>query len=51
VKLLQRAGTQKCSPKLMALGYSLRQCQRWFPAYRETHLSGLLARGMHERGP
>ena len=34
-----------------ALGYSRRQCQRWFIAYREEGLEELLVSRVGERGP
>lgn len=34
-----------------ALGYSRRQCQRWFTAYGKGALSELLVSRLHERGP
>ena len=34
-----------------ALGYSWRQCQRWFSTYRREGLGELLVSRVHERGP
>ena len=34
-----------------ALGYSRRQCQRWFIAYRQEGLDELLVSRVSERGP
>ncbi len=33
------------------MGYSRRQCQRWFIAYRREGLEELLVSRVHERGP
>ncbi len=54
VKMLRLLKSEEC-PTLgeaaEALGYSRRQCQRWFITYREEGLEGLLVSRVHERGP
>jgi transposase len=53
VKMLRLLKSAECSnlgEAADALGYSWRQCQRWFAAYREDGLGGLLVSRVHERG-
>lgn len=54
VKMLRLLKTEEC-PTLgeaaEALGYSRRQCHRWFTTYRREGLEGLLVSRVHERGP
>ncbi len=54
VKMLRLLKSEQCSnlrEAAEALGYSRRQCQRWFIAYRREGLEGLLVSWVHERGP
>src|SRR3954447_15291178 len=54
VKMLRLLKSGECSnlgQAAEALGYSWRQCQRWFAAYKEGALSELLVSRVHERGP
>jgi transposase len=54
VKMLRLLKSGKCrnlAETAEELGYSWRQCQRWFAAYREGGLSELLVSRVHERGP
>jgi transposase len=54
VKMLRLLKSGECSnlgQAAEALGYSWRQCQRWFAAYKEGGLSELLVSRVHERGP
>src|SRR3954470_21026749 len=54
VKMLRLLKLGECSnlgQAAEALGYSWRQCQRWFAAYKEGGLSELLVSRVHERGP
>lgn len=54
VRMLRLLKSGECSSLLKvakALGYSRRQCQRWFIAYRREGLEELLVSRLHERGP
>lgn len=54
VKMLRLLKSEECSnlrETAEALGYSRRQCQRWFITYREEGLEELLVSRVHERGP
>src|SRR3954465_4689820 len=54
VKMLRLLKSGECSnlgQAAEALGYSWRQCQRWFAAYKEGGLSELLVSRVHERAP
>ncbi len=54
VKMLRLLKSEECSnlgEAAEALGYSRRQCQRWFITYREEGLEELLVSREHERGP
>src|SRR5829696_5567705 len=52
VRLLRLLKSEECSnlgEVAQALGYSWRQCQRWFASYREGGLEELLKSRVHER--
>jgi transposase len=54
VKMLRLLKSEECSnlgEAAEALGYSRRQCQRWFIIYRREGLKELLVSRVHERGP
>jgi transposase len=54
VKMLRLLKSEECSnlgEAAKALGYSRRQCQRWFITYRKEGLEELLLSRVHERGP
>ena len=54
VKMLRLLKSGECAnlgEAAEALGYSRRQCQRWFIAYRREGLEELLVSRVHERGP
>jgi len=54
VKMLRLLKSEECSnlgEAAEALGYSRRQCQRWFITYREEGLEELLVSRVGERGP
>ena len=54
VRMLRLLKSEECSTLGEAaevLGYSRRQCHRWFATYREEGLEGLLVSRVHERGP
>ncbi len=54
VKMLKLLKSEECSnlaEAAEALGYSRRQCQRWFITYRREGLEELLVSRVHERGP
>ena len=54
VKMLRLLKSEECSTlgqAAEALGYSRRQCQRWFITYREEGLEELLVSRVGERGP
>jgi transposase len=53
-KMLRLLKSEECSSlgeAAKALGYSRRQCQRWFIAYRQEGLDELLVSRVGERGP
>ncbi|MCA1838481.1 MAG: winged helix-turn-helix domain-containing protein [Actinobacteria bacterium] len=54
VKMLRLLKSGECSnlgQAAEALGYSWRQCQRWFATYRKGSLKELLVSRVDERGP
>jgi transposase len=54
VKMLRLLKSEECfnlGEAAKALGYSRRQCQRWFITYRREGLKELLLSRVHERGP
>jgi transposase len=54
VKMLRLLKSEECSnlgEAAEALGYSRRQCQRWFVTYRKEGLDELLVSRVSERGP
>jgi transposase len=54
VKMLRLLKSEECSnlgEAAKALGYSRRQCQRWFLTYRQESLEELLVSRVGERGP
>ena len=54
VKMLRLLKSGECSnlgEAAEALGYSRRQCQRWFLTYKQEGLEKLLVSRVHERGP
>jgi len=54
VKMLRLLKSGECSnlgEAAKALGYSRRQCQRWFLIYKQEGLEKLLVSRVHERGP
>jgi transposase len=54
VKMLRLLKSGECSnleEAAKALGYSRRQCQRWFLTYKQEGLEKLLVSRVHERGP
>jgi transposase len=54
VRMLRLLKSEECSnlgEAAETLGYSRRQCQRWFITYREEGLEELLVSRVHERGP
>jgi transposase len=54
VKMLRLLKSEECrnlGEAAEALGYSWRQCQRWFASYREGGLDELLVSRVGERGP
>jgi transposase len=54
VKMLRLLKSEECSTlgeAAEALGYSRRQCQRWFITYREEGLEELLVSRVGDRGP
>src|ERR687889_1542224 len=53
VRMLRLLKSEECSnlgEVARALGYSWRQCQRWFASYRKGGLEELLKSRVHERG-
>ena len=53
VRMLRLLKSEECSnlgEVAQALGYSWRQCQRWFTSYRKGGLEELLKSRVHERG-
>ena len=54
VKMLRLLKSAECSnlgEAAKALGYSRRQCQRWFLTYKQEGLEKLLVSRVHKRGP
>ena len=51
LKLLKSGECPNLGEAAQALGYSWRQCQRWFATYREGGLDELLVSRVDERGP
>lgn len=54
VKMLRLLKSAECSnlgEAAKALGYSRRQCQRWFLTYKQEGLEKLLVSRVSERGP
>ena len=51
LRLLKSGESSNLGQAAEALGYSWRQCQRWFTAYKEGGLNELLVSRVHERGP
>jgi transposase len=54
VRMLRLLKSEECADlgkAAEALGYSRRQCQRWFIVYRREGLEKLLVSRVHERGP
>jgi len=53
VRMLRLLKSEECKnlgEAAEALGYSWRQCQRWFSSYREGGIDELLKSRVHERG-
>ena len=53
VRMLRLLKSEECSnlsEAARALGYSWRQCQRWFASYQEGGIEELLKSRVHERG-
>jgi len=53
VRMLRLLKSEECSnlgEAARALGYSWRQCQRWFACYRKGGIEELLKSRVHERG-
>jgi Winged helix-turn helix len=50
LRLLKSEECSNLGEVAQALGYSWRQCQRWFKSYREEGLEELLKSRVHERG-
>jgi transposase len=50
LRLLQSEECRNLGEASQALGYSWRQCQRWFQSYTEGGLEGLLKSRVSERG-
>ncbi len=51
LRLLKSGECRNLGEAAEALGYSWRQCQRWFASYREGGLDELLVSRVGERGP
>ncbi len=51
LRLLKNGERSSLGGAAEALGYSWRQCQRWFATYRREGLEGLLLSRVSERGP
>lgn len=51
LRLLKSGERSSLGGAAEALGYSWRQCQRWFATYRREGLGGLLVSRVGERGP
>jgi transposase len=53
VRMLRLLKSEECSnlaEAALALGYSWRQCQRWFASYQKGGIEELLKSRVHERG-
>jgi transposase len=53
LRMLRLLNSEQCSnlgEAARALGYSWRQCQRWFASYQEGAIEELLKSTVHERG-
>jgi len=50
LSLLKSGECSNLSEAAQALGYSWRQCQRWFASYQEGGIKELLKSRVHERG-
>jgi transposase len=53
IRMLRLLKSEECSnlgEAAQALGYSWRQCQRWFASYQQGGLEELLKSRVHERG-
>src|SRR5215208_5707700 len=50
LRLLKSGECSNLSEAAQALGYSWRQCQRWFAFYQEGGIEELLKSRVHERG-
>src|SRR5215211_927627 len=50
LRLLKSGECSNLSEAALALGYSWRQCQRWFASYQEGGIEELLKSRVHERG-
>jgi transposase len=50
LRLLKSGTSRNLGKAAQALGYSRRQCQRWFITYRREGLEELLVSRVHERG-
>src|SRR5215204_4644220 len=50
LRLLKSEECRKLGEAAEALGYSWRQCQRWFASYRKGGIEELLRSRVHERG-
>ena len=51
LRLLKSGECRNLGEAAQALGYSWRQCQRWFALYNKGGLEELLVSRVHERGP
>ncbi len=51
LRLLKSGECRNLGEAAADLGYSWRQCQRWFASYRKGGLDELLVSRVHERGP
>lgn len=51
LRLLKSTQCRNLGEAAKALGYSWRQCQRWFSAYRQGGVEELLVSRIDERGP
>ncbi len=51
LRLLKSGESTNLGEAAKALGYSRRQCQRWFLTYKREGLEELLVSRVHERGP
>jgi transposase len=50
LRLLRSGECRNLGEAAQALGYSWRQCQRWFASYQQGGLEELLKSRVHERG-